>query len=410
MTVTYSSLIDGWCKKGKMEEAHKLRVHMEARGVKPKIVTYNALIDGYCKKGQLEEAKRLFEEMENRGVRADNVTYNTLIYGYCKKGKMMEAHKLRGGMEEVGNIPDVYTYASLIHGEILSRKSSEALKLFSEMKLRGILPNVCTYTTLVLELSKQGRPDEALRLHDEMKEYGITPNDCLYSLKVEAGQNSLALPPPLCSPLPLLFQSGIATVGERPPDTCSCMSMLGSNLPHQNEGAGEHQAKKRKSENAPSEGLVPSTSLRIGRATTPFSLGEEVDEGVGLVEGKGSTRGSSTFAAEVNPIELMKPMPGTGAEEGSLSERPRISAKDQFDAFSDDFNLFEDVGSSQELWVGSLSHRLELYFNSFSIVQVAQLFVEKANFENELARVSPLLQGANQHVKESENEVERLRE
>ncbi|KAK0608395.1 hypothetical protein LWI29_030098 [Acer saccharum] len=46
---------------------------------------------------------------------------------------------------------------------------------------------------------------------------------------------------------------------------------------------GEHQAKKRKSENVPSEGLVPSTSLRIGHATAPSSPRDKVDEGLGLI-------------------------------------------------------------------------------------------------------------------------------
>ncbi|KAK4851950.1 hypothetical protein QYF36_019723 [Acer negundo] len=70
---------------------------------------------------------------------------------------------------------------------------------------------------------------------------------------------------------------------------------------------------------------------------------------VNLVEGNVLTRGSLGFAAEVKHNKPAKTVLVDQSREGSSSRRPHISDEDQFAAFSSDFYLFEDVGSSREL-------------------------------------------------------------
>ncbi|XLV03349.1 hypothetical protein S245_017686, partial [Arachis hypogaea] len=45
---TYSILIDGLCKEGKIKDAKSVLAVMAKHGVKPNVVTYNSLMDGYC--------------------------------------------------------------------------------------------------------------------------------------------------------------------------------------------------------------------------------------------------------------------------------------------------------------------------------------------------------------------------
>ncbi|KAK2638664.1 hypothetical protein Ddye_026459 [Dipteronia dyeriana] len=80
----------------------KLFEEMEKRGVRPNCVTYSALIDGYSKKGNLDEAKLLFEEMEKKGLRPNIITYSALIDGYSKKGNIKEAKRLYEEMVKRG--------------------------------------------------------------------------------------------------------------------------------------------------------------------------------------------------------------------------------------------------------------------------------------------------------------------
>ena len=50
--------------------------------IRPDIVTYSALMNGLCKEGRLEEASKLFEEMKGMGLFPDGVIFTTLIDGH----------------------------------------------------------------------------------------------------------------------------------------------------------------------------------------------------------------------------------------------------------------------------------------------------------------------------------------
>ncbi|KAI9164854.1 hypothetical protein LWI28_003318 [Acer negundo] len=84
-TVTYTTtLSDGYRKKGKMTEAHKLRGVMEATGNKPNVYTYASLIHGELLSGNSAEALELFNEMKQKGIIPNVVTYRTTIFGLSK--------------------------------------------------------------------------------------------------------------------------------------------------------------------------------------------------------------------------------------------------------------------------------------------------------------------------------------
>ncbi|RWR95156.1 Pentatricopeptide repeat-containing protein [Cinnamomum micranthum f. kanehirae] len=60
-------------------EAKRILREMEKKGVKPSNVTYNAMIDGYSKKGSLEDAQKLKDEMKGEGIGCGCFTYTSLI-------------------------------------------------------------------------------------------------------------------------------------------------------------------------------------------------------------------------------------------------------------------------------------------------------------------------------------------
>ena len=67
---------------------------MSQRGLQPDVVTFTAMINGLCKEGKMEEANGLFELMNQGGLQPDVVTFTTLISGLFKVGKMEEANGL----------------------------------------------------------------------------------------------------------------------------------------------------------------------------------------------------------------------------------------------------------------------------------------------------------------------------
>ncbi|XBJ14488.1 hypothetical protein VPH35_006527 [Triticum aestivum] len=62
----FSSLTDGYCSVGKMDKTFKLLDAMVSVGIEPDAVTYSALLDGYFKNGRIDDGLTLFREMSFR--------------------------------------------------------------------------------------------------------------------------------------------------------------------------------------------------------------------------------------------------------------------------------------------------------------------------------------------------------
>lgn len=86
--VSFTSLIDGYCKDGKLEVAYELFEKMSEVNLSNNGVTYAVLIDGFCKNGMLDKARVLFSKMLVEGPEAEpNSVYSSMISGCFKLGK-----------------------------------------------------------------------------------------------------------------------------------------------------------------------------------------------------------------------------------------------------------------------------------------------------------------------------------
>ncbi|KAH1095969.1 hypothetical protein J1N35_012890 [Gossypium stocksii] len=66
-SVTYNSLIDGYCKVGNMEKALEICSQMNENGVEPNVIIFSTLIDSYCKTGNMEAVVGFYSEMVIKG-------------------------------------------------------------------------------------------------------------------------------------------------------------------------------------------------------------------------------------------------------------------------------------------------------------------------------------------------------
>ncbi|XP_026389165.1 pentatricopeptide repeat-containing protein At1g64583, mitochondrial-like [Papaver somniferum] len=75
---------DTLCEGGLVDEALVLfsEMHCDSNTV-PNVIVYTSLVNGFCNSGRLNEAKRVFDEMVSRGIFANVTTYTTLIHGHC---------------------------------------------------------------------------------------------------------------------------------------------------------------------------------------------------------------------------------------------------------------------------------------------------------------------------------------
>lgn len=71
---------------------------MERKGYKLNGTTYSILINGFYKKGKLEEANFVRDQMSVKGLGLNTVGYNSFISAYCKGGKVHEAFRIYAEM------------------------------------------------------------------------------------------------------------------------------------------------------------------------------------------------------------------------------------------------------------------------------------------------------------------------
>ncbi|KAK1268795.1 Pentatricopeptide repeat-containing protein [Acorus gramineus] len=173
---TYGTLINGFCRFGRIGRAKELFDEMGAKGLSPTVVTYSCLIHGLCLANDLGGAFDLFIEMKRRNVEPNVVTYSSLIDGLCKGGRSLEAMEL---VEEMGRRRislNVITYSSLFHGLCLEGRIQEAFEILDRMRLQGFKPDAGMYGKLVGCLCGSRRFREAANYLDEMVLSGVSPN------------------------------------------------------------------------------------------------------------------------------------------------------------------------------------------------------------------------------------------
>ncbi|KAG5415924.1 hypothetical protein IGI04_003491 [Brassica rapa subsp. trilocularis] len=66
-TVTYTIVIQGMCKVGKVEDDFDLFCSLFSKGMKPNVVTYTTMITGFCRRGLIHDANALFKKMKEDG-------------------------------------------------------------------------------------------------------------------------------------------------------------------------------------------------------------------------------------------------------------------------------------------------------------------------------------------------------
>ncbi|KAM7493281.1 hypothetical protein LguiB_027890 [Lonicera macranthoides] len=159
-TITYNSLMDGYCLHGKTGDVRKALEFVKARGNEPDVFTYNILINGYRKSKRIDVALELFKNMSREGLILNTITYNTIIGGLCDAGRPLDACVLLDEIQNQGQSQDIFTYAALLNclckntrvdesHDKWSGKINEANDLLRKMKEHGCLPNGCTYNVIV---------------------------------------------------------------------------------------------------------------------------------------------------------------------------------------------------------------------------------------------------------------------
>jgi pentatricopeptide repeat protein len=178
----FNFAISAYCSAGLMRDALRVLTHdMATVGVVPDSVSYSTLLSAFVKRGRFLAALSLFSQMRNSKVRPDLTTFNIVIHAYGQLGLTREADRLFWSMPQLGVHPGVVTYNTMLRVYGDAELFSEAIQLFRLMQKKGIEQNVITYNTMVAIYGKSLDHEKASNLVQEMQTRGIQPNAITYS-------------------------------------------------------------------------------------------------------------------------------------------------------------------------------------------------------------------------------------
>ncbi|KAJ4832616.1 hypothetical protein Tsubulata_046264, partial [Turnera subulata] len=183
-SLTWTTMISGFAKNDREEQALDLFKDMILAGVQPNALTItsfasacaslralnrglqvhglaikpgcvvdllvgNSLIDMYSKWGDLEAARRVFDIMPEKDV----YTWNSMIFGCCQAGYIGLAHELFTKMQKSGLQPDVITWNTMISGHLQNGNEDRAVDLFPRIEEDGkIKPDIASWNSLIFWL------------------------------------------------------------------------------------------------------------------------------------------------------------------------------------------------------------------------------------------------------------------
>ncbi|KGN62615.1 uncharacterized protein LOC101215563 [Cucumis sativus] len=173
----YSKLIEVYAKENRLEDAERILVKMNEKGIAPDILTTIYLIHMYSKAGNLDSAKKAFDSLRSHGFQPDEKVYNSMIMAYVNAGQPKLGESLMRDMEARDIKPSQDIYMALLRSFSQCGYVSGAGRIAATMQFAGISPNLESCTLLVEAYGQAGDPDKARNNFDYMIKLGHAPDD-----------------------------------------------------------------------------------------------------------------------------------------------------------------------------------------------------------------------------------------
>ncbi|KAJ0048535.1 hypothetical protein Pint_15814 [Pistacia integerrima] len=155
--ITNVSMINGFCNVGSMQMTLELSGEMEKEvgDCSSNVVTYSSVIQSFCRKGRVMEGLAVLDRIQAYGCAPNRVTVSTLIKGLCLDG-IEEAYELIDKVVAGGSVLHGDCYNSLVIALVRIKRLKEADKLFRKMLASGMKPNGLACSVMIKELCLEG--------------------------------------------------------------------------------------------------------------------------------------------------------------------------------------------------------------------------------------------------------------
>ncbi|KAM3322107.1 pentatricopeptide repeat-containing protein [Capsicum chacoense] len=137
--VLICTLIQGLCKDGHVEEAHKVINRVTESGI-PYDSCCSLLVLSLFRIGKLNEAEIFFRKMLAGGLKPDGLTSSTIIRWLCQQSRILDGCHLIDAIEQSGSVSSIDSdiYSILMAGLCEANHLAEAAKLANLMVVKGI--------------------------------------------------------------------------------------------------------------------------------------------------------------------------------------------------------------------------------------------------------------------------------
>jgi pentatricopeptide repeat protein len=174
--MTYTVLLNGWCRVRNLIEAARIWNDMIDHGLKPDIVAHNVMLEGLLRSMKKSDAIKLFHVMKSKGPCPNVRSYTIMIRDFCKQSSMETAIEYFDDMVDSGLQPDAAVYTCLITGFGTQKKLDTVYELLKEMQEKGHPPDGKTYNALIKLMANQKMPEHGTRIYNKMIQNEIEPS------------------------------------------------------------------------------------------------------------------------------------------------------------------------------------------------------------------------------------------
>ncbi|CAN8266357.1 unnamed protein product [Cochlearia groenlandica] len=174
-SITLSTVLLAVSHSGALRIGKCIHDQVIRMGLEDDVIVGTSIIDMYCKCGRVETARKAFDRMRNKNVRS----WTAMIAGYGMHGYAPKALELFSAMIDSGVRPNYITFVSVLAACSHAGLHVEGWRWFNSMKGRfGVEPGLEHYGCMVDLLGRAGYLQKAYDLIQTMK---MKPDSIIWS-------------------------------------------------------------------------------------------------------------------------------------------------------------------------------------------------------------------------------------
>lgn len=183
--ITYSTIIKGFSKCGKMDDAMEIYECLKSQNFQLDEVLFNTLIDGFAKANNSQMAIKLYDEMKSYGIKGSSVIYSILIKMYCNGNDMNNALHYFNLYKTEKHKPTIVPYTTLIQVYIRRKELDKAIDIFEQIKKIGLVPDQVSYNFIINGCTFNKKLEKAIEYLHESFSKNMKLSDDTYNNLLE---------------------------------------------------------------------------------------------------------------------------------------------------------------------------------------------------------------------------------